>query len=163
MKRISISSIYEVLSNGDIISHGKGKPILLKGAVTAKGYIKHQLVNEDGVKEMYYAHRVVASQHLPDFSNALQVDHKDAVKTNNNVSNLRMVTNSENQLHAVAMGKKPSNAKRIGKYTKDGVTLLEEFDNGTLAGEAMGKCSANILRSCRNAGRKAFGFKWKFL
>jgi hypothetical protein len=42
-------------------------------------------------------HLLLAMTFLPDFSPKLQVDHKDNNKINNDLSNLRMVTRSENE------------------------------------------------------------------
>lgn len=45
-------------------------------------------------------HRLVAMFHLDDYSENLQVNHKNGIKTDNRVINLEMVTNSQNALHA---------------------------------------------------------------
>ena len=44
-----------------------------------------------------YAHRLVAMEFLDDFDPDLEVNHKDKNKRNNAVSNLEMVTGSENK------------------------------------------------------------------
>ena len=47
------------------------------------------------------AHRLVAQAWLPDYSEDLQVDHIDGDRANNHPSNLRMVTNAQNQMGRV--------------------------------------------------------------
>ena len=43
-------------------------------------------------------HRVVIENFLGNIPNGMEIDHKDGNRTNNNLSNLRMVTRSENML-----------------------------------------------------------------
>ena len=48
-------------------------------------------------KKTHNVHRLMAQVYLSDYSEELQVDHIDRDKGNNSISNLRMVTPSENQ------------------------------------------------------------------
>jgi hypothetical protein len=59
---------------------------------------------KNGKYKSFVTHRLVAKHYLPDFTLDLQVNHIDGDKTNNNVSNLEMVTQSENMQHAVKTG-----------------------------------------------------------
>lgn len=45
-------------------------------------------------------HRVVAQNFLGNIPNGIEIDHKDGNRINNRLSNLRMVTRSENMLSA---------------------------------------------------------------
>jgi len=49
-------------------------------------------------------HRLIAQAYLADYSEDLEVDHIDRNKTNNNISNLRMITHSGNQQNTNANG-----------------------------------------------------------
>ncbi len=51
-----------------------------------------------------YIHRIIAEAFLGDYSEDLQVNHINGIKTDNRVENLEMVTNAENMRHALAMG-----------------------------------------------------------
>ena len=60
------------------------------------GYLTvHLYINKKKVHKTI--HRLVAKTFLPDFSEKLQVDHIDGNRLNNDLSNLRMVTASDNQ------------------------------------------------------------------
>ena len=62
------------------------------GCDNGEGY---RVVGVAGKK--HKVHRLVARAYLSAYSEDLQVDHIDGDKANNNVSNLRMVTNSGNK------------------------------------------------------------------
>ena len=49
---------------------------------------------------MGYVHRIVAKAFIPNPENKPEIDHIDYNPLNNNVTNLRWVTHSENQIHS---------------------------------------------------------------
>lgn len=59
-----------------------------------KGYKRVSLINDKGVAKSYYVHRLVMAAFVGDSN--LIVDHIDGNKTNNNLDNLRYVTNQQN-------------------------------------------------------------------
>lgn len=72
-------------------------------AVDKRGYNRVR-VSVNKKKKTFLLHRLVAKAFIPNPENKLQVNHKDGVKTNNNVENLEWMTNTENQNHAVKTG-----------------------------------------------------------
>ena len=62
---------------------------------TGKGYFQVQFKD----KKNYYVHRLVALTFIPNPDNKPFVDHIDGDKGNNNVTNLRWVTASENNCY----------------------------------------------------------------
>ena len=68
-----------------------------------KGYLYVNLC-KNGKYKSKMIHRLVAKYFLDNYSDNLQVNHIDGNKENNNVSNLEMVTQTENMRHAVKMG-----------------------------------------------------------
>jgi hypothetical protein len=98
-----ISKRYIICENGLVYSKKTKK--VKKFFITHNGYLKArmylpELSNNDDNGKPFYLHRLVAIFHLPTFSDTLQINHKDGDKTNNHISNLEMVTASENHLHA---------------------------------------------------------------
>lgn len=54
----------------------------------------------------HLVHRLIASAFLEDYSDKLEINHKDGNKLNNAVDNLEMVTRLENIRHSIDMGLK---------------------------------------------------------
>ena len=101
---------YQV-SNTGFVKSFKGKTKILKSRPTG-GYVSVQLSTE-GVAKNYYIHQLVAMaflKHKPD-GFTLVVDHKDGCKSNNNLSNLQIVTNRYN------VSKGWSTKEKTSKYT----------------------------------------------
>jgi hypothetical protein len=97
-----IDSKYLISPDGFILNSNTGRNVVF--SKDSKGYMKARLysplsTNPDKRKP-YRLHRLVAKAFLENFSDKLQVNHKDGDKTNNSVENLEMVTASENVYHA---------------------------------------------------------------
>ena len=90
----------QITINGvDIIAHSDGsitKPFYKKtkrtfGYKNERGYMRTNIGDKS-----FKLHRINAQAFLPNFFALPQVDHIDNVKWNNNIINLRMVTNKQN-------------------------------------------------------------------
>lgn len=92
---------YSINEKGEVKSIYVSK--ILKPRTAGRGYYCYQLRNENGVKNEYI-HRLVAKTFIPNPHNLPQVDHIDGNKSNNNVSNLRWVSNYEN-IHSFGFDK----------------------------------------------------------
>ena len=73
------------------------------------GYIRIGLTNKEGKRKMFQLHRIVYKAYHPswdimDSSMNNCIDHIDGNKQNNNIENLRVVTNQENQFNTKAKG-----------------------------------------------------------
>jgi len=92
---------YYISRCGKILSFKCKKPkILSSGLNRTTGYIQYGL-QKNNKRETKDLHRLLAMTFLSDFSAELQVDHKDNVRLNNNLSNLHMVTASDNQRNKI--------------------------------------------------------------
>jgi len=80
---------------------------------------------KDGKRKFFLIHRLVAIHFIPNPENKPCVDHIDGITTNNNVSNLRWVTqkeNNQNSLKAkgVSFDKKCTYKPWIARWCLDG-------------------------------------------
>jgi hypothetical protein len=100
-------SKYEVSTTGEVrraVDMYKLRNILLpKGELLKpqkKRYVQYRLVADDGKQYYLNAHRIVAETYLGKSpSRSYVVAHLDGNGYNNDVNNLKWVSNSENQLH----------------------------------------------------------------
>lgn len=115
-------------------------------------------------------HRLIASAFLADYSDSLEVNHKNGKKTDNRVSNLEMTTRSGNAQHMYDIGlmvgpltgrtgKDHHCSKRVVAM-KDG-KVIWRFSS-TRDAERAGFHSACISRSCRGLQRIHAGFEWRY-
>jgi len=92
---------YEIKKEGVVINKRTGKEV--KFCKNNKGYEVSRLhtplaTNKDG-RKAYKLHRLICMIHLEDYNCKLQVNHKDGNKSNNNITNLEMVTAKQNVRH----------------------------------------------------------------
>ncbi len=127
---------YAVDEDGNVWSKNyrkTGRTQKLKAADNGNGYPAVCLC-KDGKQKTFKIHRLMAEAYLPDFCEDLQVDHIDRDKLNNNLSNLRMVTNGQNQWNQDAKGytwhkdiqKWVANIRKDGKVHYLGLFTKEE-------------------------------------
>jgi len=90
---------YTIYENGDIYSKvRKGGGGKLKQTLTVNGYYSVGLT-KDSITKKFNIHRLLGICFIPNPDNKPMIDHIDRDKTNNNLSNLRWVTCSENNLN----------------------------------------------------------------
>ena len=141
--------VYEISNEGEL--RRLPKRTYLKPRLTYDGYIQYR-VCMNGVTKGISAHREVAKAFIPNPENKETVNHKDGVKTNNNVDNLEWATRTEQTQHSYNLGlKKPVHTNR--KLTKEDVREIrttyvkgsKEFGSGALS-KKYGITDANILK-----------------
>ena len=106
--------LYQVSNTGIVKSYDRKVSCKSGATRLCKGKILKQFENERGYlcvvltkdkkSKIAKVHRLVAKTFLDNFDNKPQVNHIDGDKRNNNIGNLEWVTNSENMLHAYAIG-----------------------------------------------------------
>lgn len=103
---------------------------VLSGSLHKDGYI---FVTIHGKQRPL--HRLVAEKWCENYSDKLEVNHKDGNKLNNRADNLEWVTRAENQKHAVDMGLQPKNVKTYkGKFSHDErERIKKEWDSGEIS------------------------------
>lgn len=103
MKEIKDVPDYLISENGDIYSNLTKRQ--LKKSINKFGY-NHIRLFKNGIRHNFQIHRLVAATYIENPLNKPQVNHIDGNKSNNHVSNLEWVTQSENIRHAINTGLK---------------------------------------------------------
>jgi hypothetical protein len=112
---------YYFVKGTDIVSQKWNKYRILK-QVLQKGYLIVCLQDANGKQFVKKVHRLIAQAHLADYSEDLEVDHIDRNKSNNEISNLRMATHTENMHNRNGKGYHfhKHHGKWMAKITVDG-------------------------------------------
>lgn len=114
--------LYEISNTGKIKSLYKNR--ILKDSLTKYGYYQVQLFKNKQYKQ-YLVHRLVAENFIENPENKPQINHINALKTDNRVTNLEWVTSAENMNHAKKLGLLKGNEKskyNACKKVKDTIT-----------------------------------------
>lgn len=88
--------LYEVSDRGNVRRVGSSTNL---SPEVNHGYHRYNLSKNNQTKH-HRAHRLVAAAFLPNPEGKPQINHKNGDKTDNRVSNLEWVTQSENQRHS---------------------------------------------------------------
>ena len=131
-EQYSVSNLGNVKSNERIILRSNGIPHYIRERVLKQGIdnnYKKVSLKINGKFNTRGVHRLVALSFIPNPDNKPQVNHIDGNPSNNLVTNLEWVTNSENQLHAYTrLDRKPQSGESNGmsKLTYDDVLYIRE-------------------------------------
>lgn len=90
---------YFISNYGEVYRPSKG--IKRKLVPDQKGYLRIKIYYNDGLAITKKVHRLVAEAFCDNYSEELEVNHIDGIKTNNKSSNLECITGIENIKHAV--------------------------------------------------------------
>lgn len=94
--------ILSISTNGAVRNNKTGRNI---GAIGSGGYYKISVKDHSvGKIRHMQIHRLVFLIYSGDIPEKLQINHIDANKFNNDISNLELVTNTQNHSHAASMG-----------------------------------------------------------
>ena len=137
----------------------------LKYQINKFGYCIMHLMYDDNKDCNQRVNRIIGMTFLEDFDPNLEVDHIDKVKTNNHLSNLRMLTGTKN--------KQEANNKAVNMFDRNNDTIvLRSFESLKAAAEylktiekcqnrkveSMKSCISSVIRGKTNT---AYGYIWK--
>jgi hypothetical protein len=110
-KTIDGFSDYKISHIGNVMSCKFGKTKLMSQHIVKGGYKQVTLFGDNGTKRQFRVHQLVAKEFLGHILNRMNgvVDHIDGDKYNNNVSNLRIISQRIN-----STGRKSSSSKYRG-------------------------------------------------
>lgn len=140
LKKIEGYENYYISDDGKVFSTKYKESRELSPNKDRRGYLYINLC-KNGKYKSKSIHRLVAKHFLDNYSEQLEVNHKDGIKTNNNVSNLEMVTRTENIRHAVKNGLHKSltcEEHWCSKLTKEDVeNIRREYIPGVVTQEVL--------------------------
>lgn len=174
---------YTIDETGNVFSIRKNK--YLKQTINRNGYCKVTL-QKYKYRKMFSVHRLVAQAYLKNYSNTLQVNHINGIKTDNRVENLEMVTAKENMQKAVEIGlfdkckeiqrknaiknnlgkyhilASESVKKRVAKYDKNN-NLIQVYNSITEASRKNNINITSISYSANGKRKTGGGYIWHFV
>ena len=106
---------------------------ILKTRVGIHGY-EYSTLSINKKRKTKKIHRMVAEAFIPNTKNKPQVNHKDGIKTNNNVENLEWVTARENIVHCFnKLGRKGKrgSSSHLAKLTPNEVRKIRKIKKET--------------------------------
>jgi hypothetical protein len=108
-----------------------------------------------------FAHRLVATHFMVCPNETYVVNHKDGIKTNNNVENLEWVSQSENVKHAYRLNLHKPIRIGVSQYTLSNV-FIKEYDSLLDAEKETGISNGHISNVCRGVKKTGGGYIWKY-
>lgn len=117
-KKITGYENYEVSNLGRVRNIKTNKFLIQKND---RDYRSVALTYKPGFRKSFRVHRLVALSFIDNPENKPQINHRDGIKSNNNVDNLEWSTASENMLHAYSIGlmKKPIGHMKGKKHSEE--------------------------------------------
>jgi hypothetical protein len=117
---IGYENIYKVSSSGDILIIRTNK--IKKAKINRDGYLSITLTKNKKQKS-FLIHRIVANAFIPNPENKCQINHKNAIRNDNNKENLEWCTAKENTNY-----KYKNKETKIFIYLSDAKTLIAEYN-----------------------------------
>lgn len=116
----------------------------------------------DGKTKSVNVHRLVALSFIPNPNNLPFVNHKDEVRSNNNVSNLEWCSCKYNLNYGTSTERRSQKRmKKLLQLSIDGI-LLKKWDGLALASRETGYNFKNISQCCLGKRKTANGFIWRY-
>lgn len=168
-----LEGIYEVSRNGEVrrISYAyqnngcfRELPYILKQKEDKDGYMKCTLRIEKRNKSIF-VHRIVCEAFIENPENKNQVNHKNGIKSDNNVENLEWCSASENILHRihvlnVSLRNKKGSKKVVQKDERKNIVSI--YPSAREAARKTGFSQGHISECCRGECKKYKGYIWEY-
>lgn len=146
-------SNYLINKQGQVYSK-KSKRILK--ASERNGYKRVFIIDDNDNKKYISIHIAVYETFVGEIPKGMVIDHIDGNRSNNNIENLRCITQSENMRNAQKHGHKGQH--KVAQYDTKG-NFIKEFSSFTEAAKEFGVSYAAISSAAKRGGTSC-GYKW---
>ena len=153
---VGYEGLYEVSSKGKVRSLKTGR--ILKPFYDTSGYAMVNLTSANNDRTKKLVHRLVALSFIPNLKNLSDVNHKDEIKTNNNLDNLEWISHNGTRTERVAK----SNSKPIQQLDMKTRLIIATYPSVKGAGLSTGINQSNISRAARGIIKSAGKFGWRY-
>ena len=150
--------LYEVSNLGRVRSLKFGKTKILTPKNNGIGYFQVGL-RKDGISKYLLVHRLVANAFIPNPQNLKTVNHIDEDKSNNNVSNLEWMSQTDNINYGTRTARC---SKQVQKFDKQTGALLATFQAAREAERRTGIAQSSICACCKDRLKSAGGYVWRY-
>lgn len=160
---------YEVSNKGEIRNKESGKKISQQKKYNGKVKNDYMRVSIriNGKQVCRAVHRMVAECFLEDYSDELEVNHKNSIRNDNRIENLEMTTKEENYVHSIEHG---GGSPRRAVYCLDDNGNKKEFKSLWSAARwlkevkklksSIDTICTGIKYSINGRYKKAYGYEW---
>lgn len=141
-------------------SYRKYKEHFIKPKYTSRYW--YVCLAHNGVKKYYRLHRLVYKTFVGDIPNGMVIDHIDGNRDNNNVSNLRCVTVSENRKNPSTSWKNNKAVIMIDPQTNKYIKEFESIQDAEIffGKEYRPEMSSHIGDVCNGKRKTCHNYKW---
>ena len=166
---VGFEGMYQCNKDGELRSlnyKNTGKMHILKQTIS-RGYAVVNLTFK-GKQKVYRVHRLIAETFIENPDNKREVDHIDGNRANNQVTNLRWVTGTENCNNPntyCKLGKQMLGVTGSKHHRSKPVVCIEtgvEYASSVDAWKHTGINWSNIAACCRNTRVIAGGYHWRY-
>lgn len=152
--------LYKVNNKGDVAN---SKTLRLLNPTNDDGYLKVNIVHNNGKYYQKPVHRLVAQQFIPNASPEITtiINHKDGVRSNNHIDNLEWTTYSENTIHSIRQLGKKYKGRPVCQLDTNGV-IIARYDSIAEAARKLAASPASICGALKGYRKTSCGFKWQY-
>ena len=152
--------LYQVSNLGRIRSLFRYK-IILNPEKTRNGYLRVMLCKE-GKRKHYLIHRLVAQAFIPNPNNLPEINHKNEIKTDNNLNNLYWCDSNHNCNYGTRNDRISSKIKIPIIQMKEDYKIIKIWNSALDVEKTIGINRCGICNCLKGKTKTAGGYIWRY-